>query len=80
MKLSELFELSPLGWEEAKRLTILEDGEEYWDKMVNEDRYIENCFFFEDSGNVEMWDKLAIYNDPTLLKEWDAKQIKTVKQ
>ena len=34
MKLSRLKELSPLAWEEAKRLTIFEDGEDYWKKWL----------------------------------------------
>lgn len=76
MKLSELYELSPLGWEEAKRLTILEDGEEYWQQMVDKDMSFAQCFFFGDSDNADMWMRLYVFNDPTLLKEWEAKQIK----
>lgn len=75
MKLSELYELSPLGWEEAKRLTILENGKEYWERRVTEDNSICDCFYFSDSGNEVMWVWLNL-GDPTLLKEWEAKQIK----
>ena len=79
MRLSELFELSPLGWEEAKRLTILEYGELYWGFMVDDNYDISYCFDFLNSSNPEMWRWLQL-GKTTLLKEWEAKQIKTVKQ
>lgn len=79
MRLSELFELSPLGWEEAKRLTILEYGELYWGVMVEDNYDISYCFDFLNSSNPEMWGWLQL-GDHIPLKEWEAKQIKTVKQ
>lgn len=76
MKLSELFELSPLGWEEAKRETIKHYGVEYWEWCVECDKEIESCFILSIADHSEMWLALDLYNDPTLLKEWEAKQIK----
>lgn len=76
MKLSELFELSPLGWEEAKRETIKQSGEMDFELAVKIDLEIAFCFIFSYTENKEMWDRLYYDNDPTLLKEWEAKQIK----
>lgn len=76
MKLSELYELSPLGWEEAKRETIRQWGEKMWEMKVKRDANIGSCFRFLNTDNIKMWQKLEHRNDTTLLKEWEAKQIK----
>jgi hypothetical protein len=75
MTLSELFELSPLAWEQARWLTIIEHNYEFWDRAIEHDYCISDCFNFIMSGNYRMWEQLEHYNDTTLLKQWEAKQI-----
>lgn len=76
MKLSELFELSPLGWEEAKRETIKQFGRLTWKYNVKCDKKISECFDFDISNNREMWYQLSLTNHYPLIKEWEAKQTK----
>lgn len=75
MTLSELFELSPLGWEEAKRETIKMWDIKLWESCVQCDDKLSSCFIFRFSDNEEMWEDLHFENDTTLLKQWEAKQI-----
>lgn len=76
MKLSELYELSPLGWEEAKRETIRFGGLKFWNECERNNYNIGLCFDFYETKMTEMWSKLYWDADTTLLKEWEAKQIK----
>lgn len=76
MKLSELYELSPLGWEEAKREIIWRFGVGHWEWCVKRDLHLFSCLTFDQGENCLMWAKLEYDNDLTLLKEWEAKQIK----
>lgn len=75
MKLSELYELSPLAWEEAKRETIRQKSGKIWERMVKEDTNFSACFIFFLTDNEKMWKTLHFDNDTTLLKQWEAKQI-----
>ena len=75
MKLSELFELSPLAWEEAMREVLKSDGLEFWIECVREDYHIMLCIHLDEVKMKKMWHNLFYHNDTTLLKQWEAKQI-----
>jgi len=75
MTLSELFELSPLAWEEAKRETIKQKDLFLWEEYVRCDYDLRSVFIFYYSDNIDMWLMLVYRNDTTLLKQWEAKQI-----
>lgn len=75
MKLSELLELSPLAWEEAKKETIRQSNIQFWNSCVECDDKLSHCFLFFITDNKEMWEDLHFKNDTTLLKQWEAKQI-----
>lgn len=74
MTLSELLEMSPLGWELLKKETLKYRGLKGWDYCVSEDSNIMCLFMFELSPFCEMWVDLSC-GDTTLLKQWEAKQI-----
>ena len=77
MKLSRLKELRPDVWEEAKRQTIKQEGEEKWDIYVRCDAVIGNTFIWLDSEQKEKpWQDIYYHEDFTLYDEWLASQTK----
>lgn len=74
MKLSELFKISPLAWEQAKREVIKQHCVKDWERFVEEDADIDDCFMFYSADNSRMWITLAYGGDTMLLKEWEEKQ------
>ena len=74
MRLSELFKLSPLAWEKAKRETIKQHNLDVWDDCVKSDDQLSFCFIFAKTKNTKMWCNLEFHNDIRLLKKWEVKQ------
>lgn len=75
MTLSELYELSPLGYELIKNECIKLRGKDRWENCVKYDRSIITLFRWNESKHSRMFHELYWNNDTTLLKQWEAKQI-----
>lgn len=74
MKLSRLKELRPDVWEEAKRQTIKQEGEEKWYRY---DSSIGSAFVWADSEQgIDVWSGIYYHEDFTLYDEWAASQVK----
>lgn len=77
MKLSRLKELRPDVWEEAKRQTIKQKGEEKWDCYVIRKVNISMAFTWIDSDQGHKpWQNIYYHEDFTLYDEWLASQAK----
>jgi hypothetical protein len=77
MKLSRLKELRPDVWEEAKRQTIKQKGEEKWDYYVRNDVDISMAFTWINSDQEHKpWQNIYYHDDFTLYDEWLANQTK----
>ena len=76
MKLSRLKELRPDVWEEAKRQTIKQKGEQGWDESVKIDNINTIYFIWINSDQKHKpWQNIYYHDDFTLYDEWAAKQI-----
>ena len=77
MKLSRLKELRPDVWEEAKRHTIKQKGEEIWDYCLRCDVCISMAFTWINSDQKHKpWQNIYYHDDFTLYDEWLASQTK----
>ena len=77
MKLSRLKQLRPDVWEEAKRQTIKQKGEEKWDYYVRIDVDISMAFTWINSDQEHKpWQNIYYHDDFTLYDEWLASQTK----
>jgi hypothetical protein len=77
MKLSRLKELRPDVWEEAKRQTIKQKGEQGWDESVKIDN-INTIYFIWSKSDQKFfaWGNIYHNQDFTLYDEWAASQVK----
>lgn len=79
MTLSELFELSPLGYELFKSEMIRLFGHCPWEICSTINVELKNCFEFKQSDYAEIWHQLQYDNATTLLRQWEAKQTVSIK-
>ncbi len=79
MKISTLYEMSPLVFELFKSEVIRICGHCAWEICSSINVELRNCFEFKYSPFADMWNELQYENGVNLLKQWEAKQFEGCK-